>query len=535
MKKRILMLLFVLMLFSCACAQESETIILLGEAITVDAEPISTDNSSPVHLVRIAETHEDVPGELKALENNVVVITQAGSYRISGTASDTRILIRAGKYDRIRLILDGAEIICRTAPAIAVESAYDARIAGQYGVTIELADGSENSITGSHTKAADDDEAAPEYDGAIGSQVSLGFEGTGSLIVDADNEGIEVASGHMTINGGVFHISACDDPLNVSEDGVGTLTVNDGYIYSAVKPFEGGEGDGIDSNGFIVFNGGTIINLAHPTSGDSGIDSDMGSSINGGLIVGAGNMFDPIDQNSDQLFMMLEFAEKTDNLVVVTDEQDQPVFAYDFPHDYTYIAFSTPSLTEGVYRVYLGGEIEGKLQDGLYTSIISYMPGTRMQHGEGTAQLRMGRMTPPDMANPPAFPQGDASRFSSGMDEVIAYTQAMEKLDLNEILKDRDLNEVLRDLDLNDLLNVYDITDLLTDEQIAEHFPGIDIDIAIRYAQGFGGSMNRGSFGGGARSGRGGPRGLESSADAATGDFVLSKNTTGFTNVQAMQ
>ena len=308
MKKWFTLLLSALMLFSFACAQENEVLISLGESITVNGEAISTDAASAVHLEKITETHEDVPEELKELENNVVVITAAGSYRVSGTAQDTQILVRAGKEDKVRLILDGVNITCRTAPAIAIESAYDARVAGQYGVTIELADGSENTITGSHTNAPDDAESALEYDGAIGAQVSLGFEGTGSLSVDADNEGVEVAFGHLTINGGVFTILACDDPLNVAEDGVGTLTINDGYVYSAVKPLEGGEGDGIDSNGYIVFNGGTVINLAHPSSQDSGIDSDMGSTINGGLIVGAGNMYDPIDANSGQLFMMLEFA-----------------------------------------------------------------------------------------------------------------------------------------------------------------------------------------------------------------------------------
>ena len=135
----------------------------------------------------------------------------------------------------------------------------------------------------------------------------------------------------MTINGGVFDIQSGDDPLNVSEDGVGVLTMNDGYVYSAVKNLPGGEGDGIDSNGWIIFNGGTAINLAHPSSQDGGIDSDKGSSINGGLIVGAGNMYDAIEADSKQLFMMLEFAESTDDLVVVTDKAGHPVFAYDSP------------------------------------------------------------------------------------------------------------------------------------------------------------------------------------------------------------
>ena len=189
---------------------------------------------------------------------------------------DTQIAVRAGAEDEVRLILDGVDITCRTSSAIAVFSAKEPKAAGQYGVIIELAEGSVNRVTGSHTARIE--ETDTKLDGAICSLVSLGFEGNGHLTVDADNEGVEVKFGHMTINGGVFDIQSGDDPLNVSEDGVGVLTMNDGYVYSAVKNLPGGEGDGIDSNGWIIFNGGTAINLAHPSSQDGGIDSDMGSS-----------------------------------------------------------------------------------------------------------------------------------------------------------------------------------------------------------------------------------------------------------------
>ena len=533
MKKWLLCILCILMLSASAAYAQETVISLSADAITVNGEAITQDTAQSVYLALEAQTHEDVPQELKDLENRVVVIAGAGAYRISGTAEDTQIAVRAGKTDDVRLILDGVNITCRTAPAIAILSARDPRIAGEYGVTIELAEGSENAVAGSHTKAPDDDEDGLEYDGAIGSQVSLGFEGSGSLTVDADNEGVEVAFGHLTINGGVFTIAACDDPLNVAEDGVGTLTINDGYVYSYVKPLEGGEGDGIDSNGYIVFNGGTVINLAHPSSMDGGIDSDMGSTINGGVIIGAGNMYDPIEPDSAQLFMMLEFAEKTDQLVVVTDENDVPVFAYDFPHDYMYIAFSMPALKEGTYRVYLGGEIEGEQVNGLYTSIASYTPGVRMQHGEGTASMREG-ITPPDMGD---MGPGGMPGMPEGMDDRIAYEQALSSLDLNDILKDADLNALLKTLDLNKLLDVYDVTDLLTQEQIAQYFGDIDLSAATQFERGFGGGFGGfdGGFGGmgpGFGGGFGGPRSLESSAEIATSDFVLSKDTTGFTNVQ---
>ena len=538
MKKLLALLLAACLLPAAqACALGETVVFLSDQAITVDGAPISADPSAPVHLVMQKEAHEDVPQELLDLENRVVTITDAGSYRISGTAADVQIAVRAGGDDEVRLILDNANLTCRTAPAIAVYSAKDARVAGEYGVTIELAEGSDNTIVGSHTVGAADDDI--EFDGAIGAQVSLGFEGSGRLIVDADNEGVEVASGHMTINGGVFHIAACDDPLNVSEDGFGTLTVNDGFLYSAVKPIAGGEGDGIDSNGWIVFNGGTVINLAHPTSQDGGIDSDMGSTINGGVIVGAGNMYDPIDEDSQQLFMMLEFGQETDDLVVVTDENDVPVFAYDFPHDYMYIAFSTPELTEGAYHVYLGGEIEGEAQDGLYTSITAYTPGTRMQHGAGNAQQRMqapmgaapdmpqGGMQPPEAMGDRGG-QGGFGGFEAQMQAYADYQAALAALDLNALLAGADLDALLAGKDLNALLTGFDVRDILTEEQIAEHFAGIDLDAALSF-DGFGRGM--GGFGGGF----GGPRGLASSADVATTDFTLSRASTGFTNVRAAE
>ena len=460
MKNLFAWMLALCLLMTCAAAESETAIFLSDSTVTVNGNAISTDPTLPVYLAYVNETHEDVPRELETLHNRVITLTAPGSYRISGTATDVQLAVKAGSTDSVRLILDNANLTCRTAPAIAVYSAKDPRTAGEYGVTIELSSGSANFITGSHTDPQTDSE--PEFDGAIDSLVSLGFEGTGSLTVDADNEGIEVAYGHLTINGGTFHITACDDPLNVSEDGFGVLTMNDGYVFSSVKPLPGGEGDGIDSNGYIVFNGGTAINLAHPDSMDGGIDSDMGSSVNGGVIVGAGNMYDPIEADSAQLFMMLEFSESTDQLVVVTDENDVPVFAYDFPHDYMYVAFSSPALEEGkTYRVYLGGEIEGEARNGLYESIVRYTPGVRMQHGAGSAQQR-GLAMPDGMQPPEGADFGNPPELPDGMDF---------------------------------------------------------------------GDMPKPPEGGRGFS----PFGMESSADVATADFILTRESTGFTNVSAMQ
>lgn len=379
-------------LASCALSKTETEIHLSDDTVTVNSKTITQDDTQAVSLVAKTETHKDVPSELTELENRVVTIRKGGTYRVSGTASDIQLSVQAGSEDSVTVILDGVDITCRTAPAIWVASAKETDTVGQAGVTLTLAKDSHNTVNGSHTAKQSDDDV--KYDGAVSSAVSLAIDGEGSLDVIADNEGIEVKNKHLTINGGTIHIDSCDDPINASEDGVAHITINDGWIFCSSA--RGKEGDGIDSNGYITINGGTVIALANPNSMDSGLDSDCGTVINGGTVVGAGNMYDPLENDGNQLFMFLEFADPTDDTVCITDQNGTAIFAYDFPYSYSYISLSSPQLTENTYRVFLGGELVGTQTDGLYSEITSYSGGTAMYHG-GIAN------TPPDAERPDAM------------------------------------------------------------------------------------------------------------------------------------
>ena len=103
---------------------------------------------------------------------------------------------------------------------------------------------------------------------------------------------------------------------------------------------------------------------------------------------------------------------------------------------------------------------------------------------------------------------------------------ALEKLDLNEILADADLNELLKGVDLNKLLTGLSLTELLTEAQIRQHLGDVDVTLLNQLQQ-------RGQSFGGMGGGFGGPMGMQSSSDVATADFVLTRETTGFTNVRA--
>ncbi|MDR1687761.1 MAG: carbohydrate-binding domain-containing protein, partial [Clostridiales bacterium] len=201
MKKFIVLLLAVCLISVVpllAKTADSEYIIELSEkSILVNGGAVSK-SKSPVYLQNITETHPDVAEEYKNTANSVITISAEGTYRVKGSRENCQILIDAGENDRVRLILDGAEIRCKTAPAILVKSAYDPLKAGDAGVTIELAANSKNSVYGA---------TGANNNGAVSSDVSVTLNGGGYLDITAENEGIETQK-HLTVNGGIITINS---------------------------------------------------------------------------------------------------------------------------------------------------------------------------------------------------------------------------------------------------------------------------------------------------------------------------------------
>ena len=346
-----------------------------------------------IYVTKNTDTNEDVKD---VTEYQVVNIKKAGTYRISGSISNGQIAVDAGNSDEVKLILDGVDITCKTAPAIIIYNALDNQKEGEAGVTISLADNSENKITGSHlpkkatyTVNGESKTHSKKYDGAISSDVSLILDGNGKATINADNEGIEVKL-HLTINGGNYEIISKDDGINANEDNVSVITINDGTIYVNVSD-DGEEGDGIDSNGYIYVNGGTIYAFAHKTSPDSGLDSDCGIYINGGTVIGTGNMADEISTDSKQKYIYIQLANKISagTLVTITDKNDNPIMAYKTEKQYQVLLFSSPDLDADSYNVYTGGDIQGESTNGLYTKITSYTKGTEANYSETNGGMGM--------------------------------------------------------------------------------------------------------------------------------------------------
>ena len=397
-------------------------ILLSDDSVTVAGNAVG-EVPGAIYISRDIVYHEDRDaydsgnpyGEAEPYERHsaeeadahlVVNITRPGNYRLKGKLSQGQIRIDLGDQACedpgavVNLLLDGVDITSTVAPAIlfrnvyecdgnwAVDTASSEVDTSAAGANLILVSGSENVVYGSHVaKIFQDKEGEKKLwkqDGAIYSYMSMNVGGTGSLDLHADNEGLDTEL-HLTINGGNIKIFSGNDGINTNEDGVSVTTINGGNLHIIAGLRE--EGDGIDSNGYLVINDGTVVAMAHPAA-DAGLDSDLGSFINGGTVIALGSAMDWAESDSGQITMNLQFAQQQNSsAIVVTKEDGTPVFAYDPGKDkiteigsrgFSGVILSCADLKQGEsYLVYLNGEITGSEVEGVYdpSTIAAYEGG----------------------------------------------------------------------------------------------------------------------------------------------------------------
>lgn len=301
------------------------------------SEAIQTNDETSV----IPEYNEDEAITIDLSDySDVAKISEPGTYIITGELSDGSLIINSGEDDEIQLILRDVTITSDDSAPIYIKSA------SQVYITVE----GENILENTGVFNPDGEE---ETDGVIYSKTDLMIGGSGTLAISSSAKGI-VCKDSLEISGGTYMIVAADDGINTNDmltvsggiftieagdDGMHTdgymginggtiditaaegleatyiminngdinITATDDGINAAAKSYDytptveinggnitivmgQGDTDGIDSNGNIIINGGTI-----DITGQSAYDYDGYAEYNGGTLIVNGEETDTIE------------------------------------------------------------------------------------------------------------------------------------------------------------------------------------------------------------------------------------------------
>ena len=314
----------------------------------LDGEKIIHYEAEYASITGYGEATEQSEWHTKAECNKekLIKISEPGTYIVSGTLNGQLAVELSSNTDStqiVTLVLNGVTITSKVAPGLIYYKAYEIDTTeyedtgekisydkasnlnfDSAGAKVILADDKTNTVTGSHVakcyKYTENSDGTitmttskrAKYDGAFYSKVSLVIKAetkeNGVLNIVADNEGLDTEK-HLLIESGVVNIASQDDGINTNEEGGSVTLIKGGKL--TINAGLGEEGDGIDSNGYLIINGGTVISAAKPAS-DSGMDADLGVVVNGGTTVAVGSSMDGAHETSSQPTMNLKFSSQID-------------------------------------------------------------------------------------------------------------------------------------------------------------------------------------------------------------------------------
>lgn len=196
------------------------------------------------------------------------------------------------------------------------------------------------------------------YEGLEGSDVLIQ---AGDITIVSQDDGINAAGGSDTENNQPFpdHFNGGDHQLKILG---GTMQIN-------------ANGDGIDSNGDILMEAGTLVIFGPSDNGNSAIDYERSFTMNGGILVAAGSsgMAQGISETSSQNAIMFHIDSQTaDTLIYLSDTNGNLVCAVQPPKAYDNIVISSGELKDGeTYALYLGGNATQANDAGLLIAGVS--------------------------------------------------------------------------------------------------------------------------------------------------------------------
>ncbi len=195
----------------------------------------------------------------------------------------------------------------------------------------------------------------------------------GHLDITYAREAVE-AFGQLFVYGGTVEVFGTDDGLNANKD----ITIASGYVYAHAS-----QGDGIDSNAILHFNGGVTI-ATGGSSPEGGIDNDAnGIEITGGLLIGLGGVtsYTTVDRVEQPVYVT---GSGLFNQNYVISLGDNILVGFKAPQSYSTMMISFPELAlDTTYQITRNGTLSGTAQfHGLYLD-------ATLSNGASTSQVTL--------------------------------------------------------------------------------------------------------------------------------------------------
>ncbi len=208
------------------------------------------DEDEAEAVITLKGSSIEINGDGAKADGSTLTISEKGTYILRGTLEDGCIIIDNENEENIRLVLDGADITSTDSCAIYAKNAKN--------VYITLAEGTENNISDKRALIEEDEEesdtTAENAGSAIYSEADLIINGSGTLNLTSNNDGIKTKDDLVLISG-IINITAGDDGM-IGKDSV---QIRDGNITiecadDCIKASK----DDDPEKGYAVIDGGNI-------------------------------------------------------------------------------------------------------------------------------------------------------------------------------------------------------------------------------------------------------------------------------------
>jgi hypothetical protein len=250
-------------------------------------------NAADVVPVTLSGTTAISPGPTVSVDGGTVTIGAAGTYELSGSLTDGRIVVDTPDPQIVRLVLHGADVTSSTGPAVLVTKA------GR--VLVSLGGTTANHLTSLAGSAAVDTSA------------DLAVDGSGSLAVDSRSgdgvrgtRGVAITSGTVTVTGagdGVVardYVAVTAGSVTVTCPGRGLASGNDedpalGYVLlsgGTASVISGG--DGVSAATDVIVAGSALtVRSGTPAEPDTGRGARARPATGGGTGAGGPGAEEP--------------------------------------------------------------------------------------------------------------------------------------------------------------------------------------------------------------------------------------------------